>query len=201
MSPTRRIVMFNHVSADGYFAADDGSLGWVVQDEEFDRETMTGPDRFDTILFGRRTYDMFASFWPHVVSDDPAAPAPHHSGRQSEATRAMGRFLNDSKKVVFSRSPKAFSWKHSRPAGEFDPEKVEAMKAGPGQDLIIFGSGTIVSLLTEHGLIDEYEIVVSPVFLGGGRSLLAGLPHPRTLELLDAKTYKSGNVRLRYKTK
>lgn len=194
----RRIVMFNHVSADGYFASADGSLGWVVQDEEFDAETMAGPQRFDTILFGRKTYDMFASFWPHVVSDDPNAPAPHHSGRQSEATRAMGRFINDARKIVFSRAPKAFTWKHSHLAGTFDAVKVEAMKREPGLDLIVFGSGTLVSLLTEHGLIDEYEIVVSPVFLGAGRPLIAGLSRPKTLDLLESKAYKSGNVKFRF---
>jgi dihydrofolate reductase len=198
MTPTRRLVMFNHLSADGYFSAANGSLGWVTQDEEFDRETTGGPQRFDTILFGRRTYDMFASFWPHVVSDDPNAPAPHHSGRQSEATRAMGRFLNDADKLVFSHAPQALTWKNTRAAGVFDPAAVQALKAQPGKDLIIFGSGTIVSLLTAHDLIDEYELVLSPILLGGGRPLIAGLPEPRALVLLEAKSYASGNVKLRF---
>jgi dihydrofolate reductase len=198
MSATRRIVMFNHVSADGYFAAADGNLGWVVQDPEFDKEAMAGPQRFDTILFGRKTYDMFASFWPHVVSDDPNAPAPHHSGRQSEATRAMGRFLNDARKIVFSNAAKDLTWKNSQLAGPFDPARVEAMKHEAGRDLIIFGSGSIVSLLTEHGLIDEYELVVSPLFLGSGRSLLTGLSQATKLELLESKAYASGNVKFRF---
>ena len=86
----RRIVAFNRVSADGYFATADGNLGWVVPDQEIDKlggEAVPGSDNM--ILFGRRTYDMFESFWPHVVGDSPTAPDPHAPGRQSPELRAV----------------------------------------------------------------------------------------------------------------
>ena len=63
---------------------------------------------------------------------------------------------------------------------------------------MIFGSGTIMSLLTEHGLIDEYQFIVSPVLLGSGRSLLSELKKRTKLELLESKAYPSGNLMLRY---
>ena len=80
----------------------------------------------------------------------------------------------------------------------FDPREVEAMKKQPGPDMLIFGSGSIASQLTEHGLIDEYRFVVGPVLLGRGRPLISGVPKSSRLDLLEAKTYPSGNVMLRY---
>jgi dihydrofolate reductase len=72
------------------------------------------------------------------------------------------------------------------------------MKKEPGKDMMIFGSGTIASQLTEHDLIDEYHFVVSPVVLGDGRSLLSGVPKSARLDLIEAIPYKSGNVRIRF---
>jgi hypothetical protein len=75
----RRIVAFDRVTADGYFAASDGNLSWVVQDAEVDRLGGDAvPSSDNVVLFGRRTYDMFEGFWPRALDDDsPAAPNPH----------------------------------------------------------------------------------------------------------------------------
>jgi dihydrofolate reductase len=81
---------------------------------------------------------------------------------------------------------------------EFDPRQIEAMKREPGRDIMIFGSGSIVSLLTQHRLIDEYQFVVSPIVLGGGRTLTSGVSASVRLDLLEAKGSAAGNVVLRY---
>ncbi len=194
----RRIMMFNRITADGYFAAPDGNLNWAVQEEELEKQAVTNMPGNDTILFGRRTYEMFAGFWPHALDDSPTSPDPHHAGRRSSEMRAMATMLNESTKVVFSRTLKEVTWKNSRLVHEFDPREIAAMKQQPGKGMIIFGSGTIVSALTRHGLIDEFQFVVSPIFLGAGRLLLQDLAKSVKLELLDARPYKSGNVMLRY---
>jgi dihydrofolate reductase len=100
--------------------------------------------------------------------------------------------------LVFSRTLKDVTWRNSRLLHELDPHKVEAMKRQPGKDMIIFGSGSIVSQLTQHGLIDEYQFVVCPILLGSGRPLLSGVSKSASLDLLEAKRYKSGDVMLRY---
>jgi dihydrofolate reductase len=189
----RRIVTFNNVSADGYFSAQNGNLGWVVPEEELDRGAAESLGSSDTILFGRRTYDMFESFWPHAVDANP-----HNAGRHSPEMQAMAQWINESAKLVFSRTRQEVTWKNSRLLGEFDPREVEALKRQPGKDIMIFGSGSIVSQLTEHGLIDEYQFIVGPVLLGGGRPLVSGVPATTRLDLLEAKAYPSGNVKLRY---
>jgi dihydrofolate reductase len=101
-------------------------------------------------------------------------------------------------KLVFSRTLKDVTWRNSRVLHELDPHEIEAMKRQPGNDMIVFGSGSIVSQLTQHGLIDEYQFVVSPILLGSGRPLLSGVSESSRLDLLEAKQYPSGNVMLRY---
>lgn len=90
------------------------------------------------------------------------------------------------------------TWEPSRLLRELDPREIEAMKAQPGEDLIVFGSGSIVSELTRHGLIDEYQFAVCPVLLGSGRSLVRGVSKRLALDLPEAKRLPSGDVILRY---
>jgi dihydrofolate reductase len=195
---SRRIVMFNRVTADGYFAGPDGNLDWVVPEGELDKAAAEKLPGTDTILFGRRTYEQFEGFWPHVVEDSPTAPDPHGAGRHSREIRAMANWINEATKLVFSRTRKDVTWRNSRLFHEFDPREIEALKRQPGKDMMIFGSGSIVSQLTQHGLIDEYHFVVSPILLGSGRPLLSGVPKSSKLDLLEAKKYQSGDVLLRY---
>ena len=194
----RRIVMFNHVTADGYFAGSDGNLDWVTPDEELDKAAAGGMPGTGTILFGRRTYEQFEAFWPRVAGESPTAPDPHAPGRRSPEIRAMATWIDQATKVVFSRTLKDVTWRNSHLLHEFDPREIDAMKTKPGADMIIFGSGSIVSQLTEHGLIDEYRFVVSPILLGSGRPLLSNVPTSLGLDLLEATEYRSGNVVLRY---
>ena len=195
----RRIVTFNNVSADGYFAGPDGNLNWVVPDPMINKEATSGTmGKFDTILFGRRTYDMFAAFWPYALNDSPVSPDPHDSRSMTPELRSMAVFLNDARKIVFSRTLREASWKNTQIVNEFDPAKIEEMKKGSGEDMIIFGSGTIVTHLTQNRLIDEYQFVVMPIILGAGRSLLSGITANLRLKLEEAKSYPSGCVVLRY---
>jgi len=193
----RRIVMFNRVSADGYFASADGNLDWTVPDEAIDQAGAARMNDFDTMLFGRHTYDAFESFWPHA-GDSETVSDPHSDGRRTKTLRSMASWINSTAKWVFSTSRKQLSWQNSRLFPRLDPAELRALKQAPGKDLILFGSGTLVSQLTQHGLIDEYQFIVGPLLLGGGRSLVQGLSERVPLELLEAKPYASGNLMLRY---
>jgi len=190
--------MFNRVSLDGCFAAPDGGLGCAVPDPEIDRAAAAGTPAVDTFLFGRKTYELLAGFWPKVDTDAPAAPDPHRPGHTSPEQRAFAIALNSLTKLVFSRRLKEATWNNSRVVRDLDPRAIEALKRQPGKDMILLGSGSIVTQLTRHGLIDEYQLVVSPVVLGGGQSLFGELASSARLELLEAKPYGSGNIMLRY---
>src|SRR5262249_28049321 len=125
-------------------------------------------------------------------------PDPHHSGRRSAEHASIAIALNRMTKLVFSRTWKDVTWKNSRLLGEFDPQEIETMKCQPGKDMIVFGSGSIVSQLTQNSLIDEYHFVVCPILLGSGQRLLNDVSRSVRLDLLDSIPLPSGDVMLRY---
>ena len=194
----RRIMMFNHVTADGYFAGSDGNLNWVVPDEEIDQAAVQRMPTIDTIVLGRRTYELFESYWPHALNDSETAADPHDSSRRSSTLRDMAVWINEAKKLVFSRTLKKVGWKNTRILPEIDPPAIQGMKREQGRDMIVFGSGSVVSELTKHGLIDEYQFVINPVMLGRGKPLMEGMSNRTKLKLRESRQYPSGNVVLRY---
>ena len=195
----RKIIAYDRVSADGYFSTPDGGLNWTVPDPEIEKgaadSSSQGPG---TLLFGRRTYDMFESFWPHAVDDSDSSPDPHRAGRRNPELRAMATYINEATKIVFSKTKEAVTWKNSRLLRDIDAGEIEALKREAGRDIMLFGSGTVASTLSALGLIDEYTFIVGPLLLGAGRQLITGVPHHVKLELLEAKPSAAGNVLLRY---
>ncbi len=194
----RRIIVFNRVSADGYFAGPDGSLDWVVPDNELDKDAMGSGVTFDTVLFGRRTYELFSAYWPNALKSYPAVPNPHDARGITPETRKMAEFLNAVKKIVFSRTLRTAEWENTTIIRDLSPAAIEGMKKEQGDDMIMFGSGSIVSMLTQHRLIDEYQLIVTPVFIGSGKPMISGIASKLSLDLKDVKRYPSGNILLRY---
>jgi dihydrofolate reductase len=194
----RRIVMFARVTPDGYLGAAGGNLDWMKADDELDKAVMGSQRVVDTFIFGRKTYEMMAGYWPQAIDDSKTAADPHDTRRRTAETRAMGVALNENPKLVFSTTLKEATWKNTQLLRKFDPAEIEALKRKPGADMLVLGSGSIVSQLTQHGLLDEYQIVVSPILLGSGIPLLSNVTRRVPLELLEAKAFKSGNVLLRY---
>ena len=191
----RRIVMFNWVSIDGFFAGPNGEIDWILRDPKVDQalresgasneQTKSGGS--DTMLLGNATYTMFENSWPQMARD-PNAPEEMHK---------MADEVNRMNKVVFSRTRKEAPWENSRLLHGNLIEEVEKLKQAEGTPILIFGSGTIVQQLTDAGLIDEYFIAVTPVVLGKGK-LLFGDVQKRNLQLRESRQFESGNVLLRY---
>jgi dihydrofolate reductase len=181
----RKVIVSEMVSLDGYFARPDGSLDWHVVDDEFNEFARKQLDEMDTLLFGRVTYEGMASYWPTegAMTDDPEIAAT----------------MNRMPKVVFSRTLKTLDWTNSRLARDDLAEEITGLKAQPGKDMVIFGSGELVSSLTRLGLIDEYRLFVCPVVLGSGKSLFAALNDTVNLKLLRAQPFTSGVVLLYYR--
>ncbi len=188
MCSMRRILVFNRVTPEGYFTgADSNYQEMVVMDEELDKDMMSDSSSV-TYLFGRKTYDLMAAYWPRA-SDDP---------NLSSAIQKMAKTLNDDTKIVFSKTLKNPTWKNTQIIPDLDPNEIRKMKQEKGNDMLVLGSGSIVSQLTQHGLVDEYMLVVSPRLIGKGRPLFDGVTSKTSLELREAKGYPSGNVLLRY---
>lgn len=185
----RKIVMFNRVSLDGFFAGINGEKqDWFVQDPEVD-EASHNMMKPDTVLLGRVTYQMFESYWPKVASD-PNAP---------KDARKIADELNEMTKVVFSKTLKEVNWVNSKLVKDDIIEEVKKLKQGDGADITMFGSGSIVQQLADKGLIDEYLIAVTPVVLGEGKPLFKDVKTFK-LKLLEARSFDSGNVLFHYET-
>lgn len=188
----RKVIMFNRVSVDGFFAGPNGEIDWFIVDPELDEalHPMGHPDTVlpDMVLLGRVTYQLFESYWPKVAADPNA----------TKEERIIADELNQMTKVVFSKTLKEVSWENTKLVKGDVTKEVSSLKQGKGSDILIFGSGTIVQQLTAGGLIDEYLFAVTPVILGAGKSLFNGVKK-RELELLEARSFKSGNVLLHYK--
>jgi dihydrofolate reductase len=192
----RRIVMFNWVSIDGFFAGPNGEMDWILRDPDVDKALReSGTDSAgsasmgsDTMLLGNVTYTMFENSWPKIAGD-PNAPEELH--RMAEEVERMT-------KIVFSRSRDKVTWQNSKLFRGELVEEVQTLKQGEGSSILIFGSGTIVQQLTDAGLIDEYYVAVTPVIIGKGKALFRDV-EKRNLRLVESKQFPSGNILLRYR--
>src|SRR6266508_3157403 len=183
-SHMRKVFLFNLTTLDGFFEGPNQDISWHHVDEEFNEFAIEQLNEIGMLLFGRITYQVMASYWPteSAIKDDPV----------------VAGLMNSLPKIVFSRTLDKVEWENSRLVKENVAEEVLKLRAQPGKDIAVFGSSNLAVTLAESGLIDEYRIILNPVFLGNGTPLLKGIKEKVNLKLLRARTFKSGNVLLYY---
>jgi dihydrofolate reductase len=106
--------------------------------------------------------------------------------------------MNSMRKVVFSRTLDKAAWNNTKLVKDDMVGEVRRMKEEPGDNMVIMGSGSIVSQLTQEGLIDEYEVVVNPIVLGKGRTMFEDVKEKLNLKLTKTRAFGNGNVFLCY---
>ncbi len=190
----RKIVVFNLISVDGFFAGENGDISWHQVDAEFDKFAVEQTASFGGIIFGHTTYKMFEEFWPKVAQTGNW-PDGNPAG---EDDKKIAHMIDDAWKFVYSKSRKEVTWKNTNLLHEIDPEEVRKWKEYDGRDLVIFGSGEIVQQFTNLGLIDEYRLLVNPIILGRGKPMFANIKEKLDLKLLSSREFKNGNVLLTY---
>jgi dihydrofolate reductase len=180
----RKLIMFNLITLDGFFEGLNREIDWHSVDEEFNDYSIQQLNQVDTILFGRVTYQMMASYWPtkEAIRDDPI----------------VAGLMNNSPKIVFSNIMQSADWQNTSLIRGDAVEAILKLKQLPGKDLVIFGSGKLTSSLASIGLIDEYRLIVNPIILGGGNPLFRELKGRLHLKLINSKVFKNGNVLLCY---
>jgi len=178
----RKLIMWNMVTLDGFF---EGPKPWEIDwheiawGEELEQMSIEQTGSADLLLFGRRTYEGMAQYWP-------------------TATEQVADIMNSISKVVFSGTLDMADWNNTRLVKSRAEEEVARLKQQPGQDMLIFGSADLSASLMRHGLIDEFRLGVVPVVLGGGNPLFKPIPDRLPMKLLEARPLKSGCVILRY---
>jgi dihydrofolate reductase len=180
----RKVFLFNMTTLDGFFEGPNQDISWHNVDEEFNDFAIEQLNEIGTLLFGRVTYEGMASYWPteSAIKSDPE----------------VAGLMNSIPKIVFSRTLDKAEWNNTKLVKGNTAEEVLKLKQQPGKDIAIFGSSDLAVTLVEQGVIDEYRIIVNPVFLGGGTPLLKGIRDKLNLKLLKTRTFKSGNVLLYY---
>jgi dihydrofolate reductase len=157
--------------------------GWLFafRDAKMDLSAagFDGKDR--ELVLGRKTYEIFEAYWPYQPEDDPIA-----------------RTLNAAKKHVASRTLKSLQWNNSSVLGDDVVSALTALKAQPGQDLQIIGSGHLIQTLQAASLIDEYNVWTYPVVLGRGKRLFEKGARPCALRLVASKAATTGVVMSTY---
>ena len=177
----RKIFLFMMVSVDGYFEGTNHDLSWHNVDAEFNAFAYKQLDNsVDTILFGRKTYELMESFWPKP------------EGMEVDPNTA--RFMNETQKIVASHEAFNSDWNNTTIIHENVIAEIEKMKSQPGKDIVILGSNNLCIGLMEKGLVDEFRIMVNPVAIGTGSSLFVGLTQRIKMKLIKTREFKSGNV-------
>ena len=181
----RRIIVFNSVSLDGYFTDANGDMSWAHagrEDAEFAGWVSGNASSGGELLFGRKTYQLMEGFWP-----TPAA-----AKQMPEVAKGM----NAATKYVASRTIQP-TWQNTHLMKGNLLTAVRDLKAGHGPDITLLGSGSVAAQLGEARLVDQYQFVIIPVALGGGRTVFA---KSQKLRLLDQRAFRCGNVVVTYAT-
>jgi dihydrofolate reductase len=110
----------------------------------------------------------------------------------------MAAGMNRAEKIVFSRTLDSADWHNTRIIRDNMVEQIRQLKQNPGNDLTLLGSGSILTQFADHGLIDEYQIMLDPVAIGQGTPLFNDISRPLDLKLTMSRTFKSGVVLLHY---
>ncbi len=181
----RRLSVFNQVSLDGYFVDRDGDMSWAhKQDIEWGEFVAGNASGGGALVFGRVTYEMMAGAWSSLAA--------------AKRNPAVAERMNGLPKVVFSRTLSEAAWQNTRLIKDDPVAAMRSLKQQDGPNMVILGSGTIVAQLTQARLIDEYQIVVNALVLGGGRTMFEGVADPLHLTLVQTRSFANGNVVLTY---
>jgi dihydrofolate reductase len=181
----RKVVYWVHTSVDGFIAGPNGEFDWPAMGPELSAYSDTLTERVDTFLYGRVVWELMAGYWPTAdrLSDHP------HDLSFAKVWRRMP-------KVVFSRTLTEAGW-GARVSADVESE-VRALRDQPGKDLLLTGGADLAATLAGLDLIDEYQVVVHPVVLGGGKQVFPFAAR-FDLELADTRTFDGRAVLLSYR--
>jgi dihydrofolate reductase len=183
----RKLIVFNQISLDGYIADARGDMSWAhnsTPDPEWSAFVSENAKGGGELVFGRVTYELLASYWP--------------TPQASKANPVVAERMNGLPKVVFSSTLGEATWKNTRVLKGDVVAEARKLKDEAGLDLVVMGSGKLVSALTAAGLVDEYQVALNPVILGGGKTMFEGVREKVRLTLSKTRAFKNGNVVLWY---
>ena len=178
----RKLFSFNMMTLDGFFEGANQDIDWHNADKEFNEFAIEQTSSVDTILFGRVTYQLMASYWPTETA--------------TSADPIVADLMNRLSKIVFSRTLVSVDWNNTRLINENAQKEIQNLKMQQGKDMAIFGSATLISSIMD--VIDEHRVMVNPILLSRGIPLFKGTGDRMKLKLVNTRIFGSGNVLLSY---
>ncbi len=190
----RKLIAVAFVSLDGVMQAPGGPAedpsggfdlgGWTMKysDEKSGAAVMRMVGTVakpNDVLLGRKTYDIWASHWPHVPADDPLGPV-----------------FTKANKYVTTSGTGTFAWANSHQLRGID--ELKKVKAGNGPDIVLWGSSTLYPQLLEANLIDRLLLLIFPLALGKGKRLFGSTTHPVAMQLLASEVTSTGVIMATY---
>jgi dihydrofolate reductase len=182
----RKLIITENITIDGVI---DLSGGWFTPPEnpDDDADILAANQRHDrtadAVLLGRQTFEDFRGYWP----------------KQTDDRTGITAYLNSVQKYVLSNTLTEPAWENTTVIRGELAEEVEALKAGPGNDIVCTGSVSVAQALVGTGLVDEYRLFVYPVVMGIGGRLFQESPSMPRLELVESEIFQSGVVLLSYR--
>ncbi|WP_228002886.1 dihydrofolate reductase family protein [Nocardia australiensis] len=181
------MTLWMQMSLDGFAEGPDQEIHWPMVDEELCESFLDELRAADLFLYGRKTFEMMASFWP-TADGDPAI---------SEFYVEFARCWKQTPKLVFSRSMRRANW-NSRVVHEGMVEEISRLRQQPDCNMVLFGGAETASAFIRHDLIDEYRLFVHPLVLGSGVPLFPTPAVMADLQLVDVMTFDSAVVQMHY---
>ena len=190
LNPMRKLIVLMNVTLDGFMAGPDCELDWHFErwGPEMAESLSEELGKADTILLGRVTYNAMAAYWPMKLNCLDI----------SREDIAFADMMNNHWKVVFSKTLHETQWNNSRIVKGDLASEILKMKRDHGKDMILFGSGKLVTALIQEDLVDEYRLWIHPILLGRGKPFFNAIDNRQELRLIERKSFSSGVVVLKY---
>ncbi len=180
----RKINAYNFITLNGFYKGLQGDISWHKHGAEENTFSEKSLEAENILLFGRVTYEMMAGFWP--------TPAAH------QHSPVVAKEMNDAEKIVFSRTLNNADWNNTLLIKDNIFEEIRKMKALPGKDMTILGSGSIVTQFAEQQLLDSYQLMIDPVVIKNGTAIFNEINCDLNLKLVETRSFKSEVVLLSY---
>ena len=179
-----------NLSLDGFMSGPKGELDWHFEswNEEMGEKLLDLLERADTILLGRITFEAMAEYWSF-------RPLEQHFPRQD---LAIADKMNSLRKIVFSENGTTVRWRNTRISGLPLEDEIRQIRGLDGKNILLFGSGKLVSACIGSGLVDEYQLWIHPVILGLGTPMFSNLGTVMNFQLSGTEIFKSGVILLIY---
>ncbi|MFJ8530913.1 dihydrofolate reductase family protein [Bacillus sp. NPDC094106] len=175
----RRIILDLAVTLDGFIEGENGEVDWCIMDSEMGFINFL--NQIDTILYGRKSFDLWGQFTPEI----------------EDTEKGIWELVHSKEKYVFSRTQKGTDNKAIF-INDNIFEEVNKLKNKPGKDIWLYGGASLITTFINLGLVDEFRLSVHPVILGEGKPLFIDIKQRLNLKMVNTRTFSSGVVQLIY---